>query len=218
MDLKAYKRRLGTRTPSEALVNASIQQIKSMFTDSPLYQEIKIDGLNKGVRVNYDDENQRQLLLQPNDSTEKGAIAEFDNLKWLVTEYKPDIVYPKAIVTVCNQIAKWNDGVNFYEYPVVAIGKGYKLNETNMKYMRVAEGDITIKIPYNSDTKTIKESQRFIFGDRAYEVVGVDDISNVLNSTGILEVTLEITSTSSKDDLDTDVADNDNSSGWGGGW
>lgn len=218
MDLQAYKKRLGATSSSEALVNASRQQTKSLFTNSPLYKVIQVNGLDKGVRVNYESENERQLLLLPEDSVDKGSIAFFDELNWLVTEFIPNLVYPKAIVTICNEIARWNDGVNTYEYPAVAVGKGYKL-EDNKKYMRLAEGDVVIKIPFNDETKTIKELQRFIFGDRAYQVIGIDNMSNVLNGIGILEVTLELTSKADTDDIVADVADNDTtSSGWGGGW
>jgi hypothetical protein len=220
MDLEVYKRRLGTSNSSEALVNASIKQVNQMFKNSPLYKIINLDGTPVGVRVSYDKEHKRQLLLQPNHKTNKGVIAEFDSQSWLVTEFIPDLVYPKAKISLCNQVVKWTVKESSYEYPCIAKGKGYSLEDaTDKNYVRIAEGDVTIQLPYNHETKQIKESQRFIFGDRAYEVTGLDDISNVLDGVGILEVKLEITSTSNDDDVVDDVANNDdNSSGWGGGW
>lgn len=218
MDLEAYKRRLGTSSSSEALVNASIQQIKSMFKESPLFKTILLDGQSMGVRVNYEKENERELLLQPEESTSKGAIANFDGSNWLVAEFKSDIVYPKAKVVLCNQVIKWSDTTGSFEYPCITRGKTtYDLKEG--KYMSLPEGDITVQLPYNSNTKSIKEGQRFIFADKAYEVVGVDNLSQVINGAGILQLTLERTSKSESDDTSTDVADNStNTSGWGGGW
>jgi hypothetical protein len=216
MDLEVYKRKLGANSSSEALMNASIEQIKSMFKESPLYKVILLDGVSKGVRVNFEKENERQLLLQPQGSAVKGTIADFDGHKWLVTKVKPDIVYPKAQVVLCNQVVKWNDGTTTHEYPSVAIGKSYDLDEAK-DYMNIPEGQVVAQIPYNSNTKTIKIGQRFLLGDKAYEVIGIDDITNILNGTGIIVATLEITSKADTDDAVNKVADN-NTSGWGGGW
>lgn len=218
MDLNVYKRRLGATSSSEALVNASRNQVKALFKDSPLYKIITLDGIPKGVRVNFIKENERQLLLQPEDSTNKGAIAIIDGVSWLVKEIIPDLIYPKANLAFCNQIVKWTDSNGTHQYPAVAKGKGYKLEEEK-DFVKVAEGDVVIQIPYNAVTSTIKETQRFIFGGRAYEVTGIDNITNVVGGFGYLDITLELTSIAETDDTTNTIADNTtDTSGWGGAW
>lgn len=217
--MNVYKRRLKATNSSDALVKTSITQVKEMFKDSPLYKVITIDGITTDARVNLEDDENSHLLLPPQSSTNKGAIAEFDSVKWMVMDYKPDVVYPKAQVKLCNQVVKWIDGSGVtHEYPCVATGKGYQLDE-NGEYLVTSDGKVVALIPYNSVTQGIEEKQRFVFGDRSYEVIGVDDVSNVVNGKGYIEVTVEVTSTASTDDTVNKVADNNNNdSGWGGAW
>jgi hypothetical protein len=214
MDLEMYKRRLGAKDSSEALVNASRKHVQLMFKNSPLYKVVQVDGVDKGVRVNYLKDNQKELLLQPDDSASKGEIVTIESESWLVTEFTPNLAYPKAKLAYCNQLMKWSDSGSTYECPCVADGSNYQLDESG-NYMPLPEGDLVVKAPYNLDTARVSETQRFVFGRNTYEVVGIDDISNIQNGKGIVEFTLEIVS---KSEEDGDVADNNNDNGWGGGW
>lgn len=218
MDLNAYKRRLGATDSSQALVNASIRQVESMFTNSPLYRVISLNGLDKGVRLSFEKDGEHQILLMPQEPIKKGDIAEIDGNKWLVVETVQDIVYPKGKIKYCNQSFKWTDSVGIpYDYPAVVTGKTYDLDKDD-NYVNLAEGEAIALVPYNPDTKTIKPSNRFMLGDNAYEVKGVDNLTHVVNDSGYLLITLELTSNASLDDTNTDVADNSNDNGWGGGW
>lgn len=178
MDMEAYKRMLGTKTSSEALVNTSIKQTMSMFKESPLFQVIKVDGKDKGVRVSYEKEYERQILLQPKDNTFKGSIAEFDGRSWIVTEFIQDLVYPKAKVQFCNQTLKWKDNSgDINELPCSVRSSTFTLNEED-ESVKLQDGKISVIAPYNDLTKLINVSQRFIFEDEAYQVISVDKISS----------------------------------------
>jgi hypothetical protein len=217
MDFDVYKRRLeNTTSASEALISATKRQIQSMFSESPLFQNVKVDGKDdKGVRVSFESENERQLLFKPDDSILKGQTVKISDGTWLVTEFSPDIIYPKAIVTLCNQTLKWKSDTATYEYLVVAKGKGYKLNEIDEE-VKIIDGDVLVQIKYDSITKEITETDRFIVGGRAYEVSGIDSVTNIVNDIGFLEITLNLTFTSSTDDIANKIAGE--TSGWVGDW
>lgn len=219
MDLDVYKRRLGGTTSSEALFNASIEQTNQLFKDSPMFQVVKLNGVDTDSRVSLEkDSTERQLLLRPQTSVKKGVVATFEGEDWLVVNYIPNKVFPKAKVKLCNALLKWNDGVSTKEYPCVAKEKTVKLNEDD-DFVVTSENEIEVSTPFNNDTKTIAIKQRFLIGSKTYEVIGIDDITNVVNNVGILKLILEVTNTSESDDTIVGVADNDTSNdGWGGGW
>jgi hypothetical protein len=217
MDLNVYKRKLGATSTSQALVNATRRQVRSMFTNSPLYRTIILNGVEKGVRLSFEKDGEHQILLMPEEPISKGDIADIDGNKWLVFETVQDIAYPKGKIRYCNQSLNWTDSLGVsHEYPAIVTGKSYDLEED--KYMSLSEGQAIAIVSYNADTKTIKLSERFILGDNAYEVIGVDNITHVVKDSGLLLITLERTSKADTDDEVTDVADNTTDNGWGGGW
>lgn len=220
MNLQAYNRRLGAKTSSKALENQSIKQVKRLFKNSPTYKEIILNNTTVGVRVNLvQKSSERLILFKPDEGTSVGSIAEFDSKKWMVQEFLPSRVYPKAKVQFCNETIKWIDELgNTIEHPCVATGSNYSLQEGD-KYVIHAEGKLTVLVSHNSDTSKIQESQRFIFGGKSYEVVGIDNVTRVDNGVGILQILVELTSSSESDNEISKVADNkDNNTGWGGGW
>jgi hypothetical protein len=178
MDLEAYKRRLGSSNASEALVNATRQQTKALFKESPLYKVININGIDVGVRVNFENESERQILFQANDSTYKGAIAEFDGIKWMATEITPSLIFPKAKVKMCNQILKWKDSAGVIrEFPCVVEESTFNLNVSDNS-VKIIDGKITVTAPYNELVKSIKISQRFLFENEAFQVISIDKVTN----------------------------------------
>lgn len=218
MNLEAYKRRLNGANQVEATMNATADFTNRQFENSPTFQVISIDGMEADVRVSVEkDSTKKQLLLRPYSTIHKGAIATFDGYNWLTLDFIGTEIYPKAKVKLCNQMLKWKDESNtLLEYPCIVTSKGVTY-EDDEKYMVESDGNVHILVSYNNDTKDIGIKDRFVLGGRTYEVIGIDDISDVLDSKGILNLTVEVTSTSDGDNTDSGVADNGESgSGWGG--
>lgn len=218
MDLDIYKKRLKKANQSDALLYNSIKQVNNSFDNSPNFYNITINGLDYDVHINSLKGEKKELLLRPDTTLQKGSIADIHGENWIVTEFKPNKIYPKAVIDFCNQSLKWKRDDVTFEYPCfVSKSKNYRFKETNT-YMDMSEADIEVYTQYNSDTDYIHESQRFLFNGKSFEVVGVDNFSQVYKDDGILIISLQRASSSELDDGSTNTAGDGNSSGWEGGW
>src|SRR5690606_14472305 len=82
--------------------------------------------------------------------------------------------------------------------------------EWNKYDVRLPAGQLFVSVEKNSITETIELNHRFIFGRNVYEVVGIDDITTTNDEGyGIIQFTVKITTKSSKDDFEKQIAHND---------
>lgn len=227
MSLDAYKRRLKANSSSEALLKKSINQVNKMYNEAINLKEIVLDNEIKKIRIDYYKDNERKMLLRPTETTFRGAIAEFDNEKWMVYEFHNNPVYPKAKLKLCNQDLKWNVDGMIKEYPCIVEVSTFTLNESDAS-VKMRDGKIKVRTPYNDDTKCIKIGQRFVFEGDSYQVTSNDKVSEKDKYfkdeeeliCGIINLQMEIVSTSQNDNIDDNIGgSDDNGSGWGGvGW
>jgi hypothetical protein len=130
----------------------------------------------------------KNLLFQSIDvAPKKGEKFYFDNNYWLVVN-TDNIKSLAATCTIrrCNNVLRWTDetGNLYYEHCII----DYRMSTTRNRVRSdplVPDGTIKIFTQLNTQTKTIKENQRFLFGNPnqwvAYMIYG-GGISNFLNN------------------------------------
>ena len=220
MDMYNYRRRLSNDNSMEAMKNNTIAFVENTFREAPNFKEVFLNGYKKDARIDSEirgrvskDSNHLSVLFRPNTKVYKGDIVEFDTTHWLVKDIVDNPIYPSATVEFCNEWLRWIDENKEYKtYPAVVSNEKFDLNQD--KYIISADNTITICVSYNNDTKKIKNLQRFIFNDLAYEIRGIDALSYVSVGKGYIELKGEQTLSEVNDDLDSDIADNE-SSNWG---
>jgi hypothetical protein len=214
MDLYNYRRRLANGTAMEEMTNTTKVIVDNTFREAPNFKEVFLNGYKTDTRIDTEkDSNELSILFRPNTKVFKGDIINFDSTHWLVNNTNDNPIFPTAYVDLCNEWLRWIDDTGVSKvYPAVVISKKYDLNQDEQ--IIIAENTLTIRVPYNNDTKKIKHLQRFIINDIPYEIHGIDAISNVNLGKGYIELKAEQSLLTAEDDLDNDIADNEGSN-WG---
>jgi hypothetical protein len=215
MDLTLYEKRLNATSVSEAYKLDTINYINDIFAESPSYKQVLVDGVQKDCIISHtDNSNELELLFRPQEILNKGMYVEIDADTYMITDFIPNEIYPKAQVELCNSSLKWRDSSgNLFEYKCIVKGTVYK-DEIN-KQIFTSDSELTVLVQYNNDTKNIKPNQRFIFNEMAFDVQSIDTITNVYNGVGYIKLVVKFTSISQSDDLVNGVADDSGNSGWG---
>lgn len=221
MDLTQYERRLGAKSMSEAFINDTINIINADFTNAPSYREIELDGVVEDCTFKLTKEsNKREILLRPQKTISKGMYVLLDTDKYIVTECVPNEIYPKAEIVLCNNTLRWRDTLNaLKEYSCIVKGDSISINEedaSNKRLVVSSNAELTIVVPYNDDTKSIEPNQRFIIDGQAYDVSGIDRITEVYKKKGVIKLTVNATELTNTDDTTTNVADDTGNSDWSG--
>jgi hypothetical protein len=223
MDLTKYKRRLGATSVSEAFINDTIAIINADFTNAPSYRVIKLNGVDEDCTFNLTKEsNKREILLRPRKTIEKGMYVLLDTDIYIVTECVPNEIYPKAEIVLCNNTLRWRDTLNVLkQYSCIIKGDSISINGDvtgDKRLVMDSMAELKIVVPYNDETKTIEPTQRFVFDGQAFDVTGIDRITDVYKDKGLITLTVKATAKTDTDDVATGVADDSGNSNWGGGW
>lgn len=161
----------------------------------------------------------REIIFRPNQGLNVGTYVKFDGETWLIFD-KWGSIQTKLSVLVqrCNRVLKWRDkDGNLQTIDCIASASllGSKGNQAKMDIeynqydVRLPTGQLFVFVEANDLTRTIKMNQRFIFGNNAYEVFGIDDVTNVnKNGYGIIQFTVKATTKRDGDDFINYIADN----------
>lgn len=214
MDLSSYRRRLGHSSAMEAMNAVTKQQTNATFRDSPNFKEVFLNGILTDARVSVEqDETQKQILFRPDTKIYKGDVIDYGGTHWLVNNTYDNDLFPTAFVDFCNEWLRWINAENkMFIYPCVVRGQNFDLQDG--KYLVYSENIVEIWCPYNTDTKTIVPTMRFILNGKSYEIKGVDAISNVAFGKGFIHMKATETQMESDDNLNDEIADN-RDEGWG---
>jgi hypothetical protein len=223
MDLTKYKKRLGATSMSEAYVNDTIAIINADFTNAPSYRQIQLNGVDEDCTFNLTKEsNKREILLRPRTIIKKGMYVQLESNDYIVTECVPNEIYPKAEIVLCNNTLRWRDTLNVLkQYSCIIKGDSISINNDNTGDKRLvidSIAELKVIVPYNDDTKTIEPTQRFVFDGNAFDVTGIDRMTDVFKDEGLIILTVKATAMTDTDDVVTNVADDSGNSNWGGGW
>lgn len=221
MDLTLYQKMIGTNNSSvtQAYINDTIIHVNDMFEKSPSFRKMQFDGVLTGCIINHKKSNALDILLRPQSEYNVGVYVEYKDDTFILTEFVANEIYPKATLQLCNASIKWKheDG-SIKEYRCIVSGNSYKVADVDTRDKRLvatSEGEIAIYVQYNENTKTIRPNQRFIFGNSAFEVTSIDEVTNVYKNKGILKLDVKYTNATNSDDKINQVADTSGNSGWG---
>lgn len=216
MDLTLYSKMIGANNSNitQAYINDTILHVNDMFAKSPSFQVMDFDGVDTDTIISHKKSNVLDILLRPQSVLNKGIYASFEGDTYLITEFVKNEIYPKATVELCNASIKWKHSDNVHEFKCIVKGNTYEKDDGN-SFVITSEGEISILVQYNADTKTIKPNQRFIFGNSAYEVISIDEVTSVYNGKGVLKLGVKYTSATDTDDKTNQIADSSGNSGWG---
>lgn len=221
-----YKLRLQNYGVSsgEAMRNSTINLINNAFADSPFYASININSIPTDVRIipnssakQNRDNNIKILLFRPNVNFNKGSYVVIGADTWIITDNNNDTLYPKSVIGLCNNTLKWIDENNVIkQYPCIINSQSnmstFDLDEGD-KVNVLPQGEMRVHVQYNSETKLIKNGTRLLFSGDPFRVSGYDKISHVYNNAGLLVLFVKVDILDNKDDLLTNIANNEISSG-----
>lgn len=198
---------------SDSIKNSTFEFVNSVFSNAPNYRVVLVNGVEMDVRVLEGKmANERRLLLRPEQKIDIGSYIDYDSKKWINFDISGDLFSPKATIQMCNETMKWKDiDGNIHEYHVcISATRNTKFDITSDRMqIELLQGAIYVYAPYIEDVKTIRSAQRFIFGNNAYEVSGLDDLTLVdSNKNGIIQFTCRIVTFHEDDDIENKIADN----------
>lgn len=223
-----YRRRLRNNGNDlgEAYDNNTIAFMEATFHASPTFRVLDVISYEKPSVKKIDARvveierlgTLREVLFRPtSDGLNEGTYVRFDNFTWLIFDkYKG-----KVIVSQCNRKLKWYDrnGVS-YSFDCVAssadLGSKAKQGRNEIEWNKydvsLPLGQLFVFVELRPETEAIKLGQRFIFGNKAYEVTGIDDTTVVrekgVDAFGVLQMTVKITTIREEDDFINKVANN----------
>jgi hypothetical protein len=201
-----YSRRVSAYggNESETFVELTKNLINQDFADAPSYRVAIMNNEEIEVRfLDGKDSQNKFLLFRPDFSCYRGDIIAVDGENWLIWDFQNETITPKASARLCNMILKWENNT----IPCVVTTSVFGIDESKQNYI-APTGQINAYVQYNEMTKVVEEDYRFIFGNKVYKVIGVDDIEYVRNGKGYMNIILEITTKNDKDDFNNGVADN----------
>lgn len=217
MDLTLYQKMIGANNSNitQAYINDTIVHVNDMFSKSPSYRQVLIDGVESDCIINRKKSHQLDLLLRPSSLIDAGSYVEMKQSTYIILDFIENEIYPKANASLCNRFLRWKDGEGeIKEYKCFVKGTTYEENDdTQIVYN--SDGELTVQVQYNNDTKSIKPQMRFIFDESVYEVSSIDSVSNVYDGKGVLKLVLKFANLTDTDDKENQIADDSGNSGWG---
>lgn len=229
--INKYKNRLGRNgnNNGDVFMQNTISFIESTFADSPTYRLVQVDSSQftdikqMDVRVEFVETmgTLKDLLFKPYEGLNIGTYVNFDNDTWLLFDQWGDRNQYKyrARVTKCNRQLKWidKDGVTqsiWCNASQTPLGAKSRQDRDNINYntfdVDMPSGRLYVFAEKNTLTETVHMNQRFVFGNRVYEVVGVDDMTYVdKDGYGVMQFQFALTTIRDGDDFTNGIALNE---------
>lgn len=157
----------GRERAKYALMNRLTHQIPSTLS----YQNVDIDGVERNiVIINSDNLNQKTLCSLPGEDIRHGALIEWQNHRWLVTERDANTeIYTKCIMLQCNYLLRWinSKGEIVERWCIVEDGTRYLTGEYSDAFFVATRGDsrIAVTLPKDEETLALGRDARFIIDD-----------------------------------------------------
>jgi hypothetical protein len=219
-----YRRRLqrNGNNVGEVYANNTIAFIEATFASSPTFRVVGVSSFEK-PDVNEIDArvvevermgSLREILFRPSSvGLNVGTYITFDNETWLIFD---KFGKNKVLVEQCNRTLKWRDKDNsIIEVNCIAssmdLGSKAKQSKNEIEWnkfdVRLPLGQLFVFVELNNFTHKIKLNQRFIFGSKVYEVVGIDDTTSINKSGfGVLQLTVKVDTIKEEDDFENRIA------------
>jgi hypothetical protein len=190
-----YRNRAG-KSIGDRMREHTENKVQSQLVNSPNYKQVLIGGtwhdvrLVQGIRV-----GSLEILFAPHQDVPIGSIVEFDGETWLITEISHQItIVKKGVMYKCNNTLQWKKANIPYSLPAY-ITQYYTLGvydieaKTGIDY-DTAKGGLFAYVQNNAISKTIILGDKFSINGQAFEVVGIDNISHIVNNVGYIKLTI----------------------------
>ena len=212
------------REHMQALINSQWDNTTMLYTIEEEYpfasfefREIDVHmvhALDKSTRQKQGDDF-RELIFKDIDYTVNlGAYYKFSDAYWLAINLDElNRTTKNIIIRRCNNVLKWKDYNNVvHEYPCVLE------YDTTAASPRVDNNVITpnnrvrVIVQANNDTLPFKVNKRFIFGDRPFKIIGINNymIDTINGKQSILYIQTQLDEISPYDDFVNNIAYNTN--------
>jgi len=207
------------KTQREASLIREKRRIAEEARSSIAFQKVMIEGEQREVTVISSDlTDQKKICSLPGEDIKCGAIVDWKNNKWLITEKDADDeLYTKATMLRCNYELRWvdDDDVIRSQWCVIEDGTKYLIGEGEGKESIATRGDtrIYIIIGRNEHTKRFDRTMRFLIDDDggkhvlAYELTKPLKVGFVYNDEGVYKFILHETNTTDEDNQEMRIAD-----------
>lgn len=157
----------------------------------------------------------RELIFRDIDYTVNlGTYYRFSDAYWLtINTEELNLISKNVIVRRCNNVMKWEDeSGNIYSYPCIL---AYDVTAGSPRVdndVITPNNRIMLIVQANQDTTLLKVNMRFIFGDRPFKIISlnnymIDEINGVQN---ILYYQVQLDEILPWDDFDNGIAYNTN--------
>jgi hypothetical protein len=197
--------------------NATAGFTNSVFTDSPFYKLVTVDGVQKDARIedmtavvrsnNFVTilNTNKYMILKSGDSANLGSIVEFDGLTWIATDNNSDdTLFNKSKLEQCNSkvtvitsTTTTSSGTDSMGRPITktvpnsidlpCIFSGNLTGSMMNGELNQPKDSVKFTLQYNDTSKLIKENDNYTFYDRSYKVKSID-FTNVFNGIGFITV------------------------------
>ena len=99
------------QTPRDRAKNNLMNRLTNQIPSTLSYHNVDIDGEERNiVIINSDNLNQKTLCSLPGEDIRHGAMIDWNNYQWLVTERDANTeIYTKCIMEQCNYLLRWVD-------------------------------------------------------------------------------------------------------------
>lgn len=202
-----YKKRMlaSGDNQSDAYKDSSAQLIKNTFNDSPSYKQVYVNNSLVDTHVLHGDKSDiKNLLFLPNVIYNIGSVVDIDTVKWLMTEFVDNEIFPKGEISKCNSTLKWKENDAVHDHPCIFYNSSITYDRLSSDdYMTLKTGQIAILVSENADTLNIKDGLRLIYKNEAWKVEFVDKTKD-----GILNIVVSNDVIRDGDDLANRIADN----------
>ena len=220
----SYEQRLreSGSTTREAEFNKESQYLRRQLPKSLSYHKLLIDGAERSLAViNSENYNIKTLCTMPGEDIDCGALVEWRDNRWLVTEKDANNeLYTRCKMKQCNHLLRWlwEDGSLVEQWCIVEDGTKYLTGETengsrNDVGLYVGDTRITVTLPRNRFTAQIERDQRFLIDDPdantvlAYRVSKPFKVGGVYNRKGVMSFVLTEENTTDDDNTELRIAD-----------
>ena len=179
--------------------------------------DVQIDG--KAARVlitNRPDSQEKQIILLDG-ILFAGSVVQWGESHWLVvgTDCNNEL-YSSGTLNRCNYILKFRNasGNLVQKYCIITDVTKYLIGEAWKQMMTIGDSRMSLAIPRDADTATLKRGTRFLIDDPiavetcAYEITKPDRVTNVYDGHGIYKYLCREVNSSDTDNKAELIPDN----------
>lgn len=205
---ETYKTRLQAygNNSEEAYINGTKHVINKSFDESLFSTVIPIDDVDTDVIINQGrNSDEKIILLRPDCSTYRGAIAKIEGFNFLIIDFDRNKVYPIAKAQICNNtftikgeptqtiIGYDHRGAPIYEtvqgedFEIPCIAETRVFSATENQPINLPEGRLQVTLPYVENSALEIDKEFTMYGTN-YKIINVDKTKSI-NGIGLIIIT-----------------------------